>query len=156
MNSIQIKMHKLNTFVFIDLKVLMNILHKILLQKIGGMFQEALAMPAPVMNQASPAPSQGIIDTTSYPLQSHGGISFSQSQVGMHVLQFLSLAKPYMHTYAWNAPNCYPWPHHFTPTVRIHFSGQWQLPDAISGGAKTGAAQSIGVQQHVLFPVGED
>ena len=98
-----IKMYKLNTFVFIDLKVLMNVLHKILLQKIGGMFQEALAMPAPVMNQASPAPSQGIMDTTSYPLQSHGGISFSQSQVGMHVLQFLSLAKPYMHTYAWNA-----------------------------------------------------
>ncbi|XP_047070863.1 transcription factor bHLH137 [Lolium rigidum] len=49
-------------------------------QKIGGMFQEALPVPAPVMNQASPAASQAVIDTTSYPLQSHGGISFSQSQ----------------------------------------------------------------------------
>uniref|UniRef100_A0ACD6ALU5 Uncharacterized protein n=1 Tax=Avena sativa TaxID=4498 RepID=A0ACD6ALU5_AVESA len=49
-------------------------------QKIGGMFQEALAVPPPVMNQASPSPSQGIMDTTSYQLQSHGGISFSQSQ----------------------------------------------------------------------------
>ncbi|KAF7095507.1 hypothetical protein CFC21_097661 [Triticum aestivum] len=33
---------------------------------------------------------------------------------------------------------------------------QWQLPDAISGRAKTGTAQSIGVQQHVLLPVGEE
>ncbi|KAM0862233.1 hypothetical protein ACQ4PT_045370 [Festuca glaucescens] len=49
-------------------------------QKIGGMFQEALAVPAPMMNQASPAASQAVMDTTSYPLQSHGGISFSQSQ----------------------------------------------------------------------------
>jgi hypothetical protein len=67
------------------------------MQKIGGMFQEALAVPAPVMNQASPAASQAVIDTTSYPLQSHGGISFSQSQVGMHAHQCLSLAKQYMH-----------------------------------------------------------
>ena len=114
-------------------------------------------MPAPVMNQASPTPSQGIMDTTSYPQQSHGGISFSQSQVDMHVLQLLSLAKPHMHALM-----------HAKPRIGIHglailpqlcashFSGQWQLPDAISGGAKTGAAQSIGVQQHVLVPVGED
>jgi hypothetical protein len=61
------------------------------------MFQETLPVPAPVMNQASPAPSQGIMDTTSYPLQSHGGISFSQSQVSMHARQVLSLAKPYVH-----------------------------------------------------------
>jgi hypothetical protein len=40
--------------------------------------------------------------------------------------------------------------------VHTIFSGQWKLPDAISGGAKTGAAQSIGVQQHVLFPVEEE
>ncbi|KAF7108638.1 hypothetical protein CFC21_109072 [Triticum aestivum] len=84
-------------------------------QKIGGMFQqEALAVPAPALNQASPAASQAMMDTTSYSLQGQGGISFSQSQ------------------------------------------SQWQLPDAISGRAKTGTAQSIGVQQHVLLPVGEE
>ncbi|KAF7101263.1 hypothetical protein CFC21_102645 [Triticum aestivum] len=84
-------------------------------QKIGGMFQqEALAVPAPALNQASPAASQTMMDTTSYSLQGQGGISFSQSQ------------------------------------------SQWQLPDAISGRAKTGTAQSIGVQQHVLLPVGEE
>uniref|UniRef100_A0A453RNM9 BHLH domain-containing protein n=1 Tax=Aegilops tauschii subsp. strangulata TaxID=200361 RepID=A0A453RNM9_AEGTS len=66
-------------------------------QKIGGMFQqEALAVPAPALNQASPAASQAMMDTTSYSLQGQGGISFSQSQsqVGMHALQFLSLARP--------------------------------------------------------------
>ncbi|KAI4974729.1 hypothetical protein ZWY2020_048336 [Hordeum vulgare] len=50
-------------------------------QKIGGMFQqEALAVPAPALNQASPAASQDMMDTTSYSLQGQGGISFSQSQ----------------------------------------------------------------------------
>ncbi|KAF7108637.1 hypothetical protein CFC21_109072 [Triticum aestivum] len=50
-------------------------------QKIGGMFQqEALAVPAPALNQASPAASQAMMDTTSYSLQGQGGISFSQSQ----------------------------------------------------------------------------
>lgn len=71
----------------------------LLLQKIGGMFQqEALAVPAPALNQASPAASQAMMDTTSYSLQGQGGISFSQSQsqVGMHALQFLSLARPYV------------------------------------------------------------
>jgi hypothetical protein len=45
------------------------------------MFQEALAMPGPVLNQASPAPSQAITDTTSttaYSVQGQGTISFSQ------------------------------------------------------------------------------
>jgi hypothetical protein len=40
--------------------------------------------------------------------------------------------------------------------MRSLFSGQQQLPDASSGGAKAGAAQSVGAQQHVLFPVGEE
>ncbi|KQJ99166.1 transcription factor bHLH137 isoform X2 [Brachypodium distachyon] len=50
--------------------------------QIGGMFQEALAVPgAPVLNQEhSPAPSQAMMDTTSYSLQGQGAISFSQSQ----------------------------------------------------------------------------
>jgi hypothetical protein len=39
--------------------------------------------------------------------------------------------------------------------MRSLFSGQQQLPDA-SSGAKAGAAQSVGAQQHVLFPVGEE
>ncbi|KAK3123956.1 hypothetical protein QOZ80_8AG0638530 [Eleusine coracana subsp. coracana] len=50
-------------------------------QKMGAMFQEALAMPGPVLSQASPAPSQAITDTTSttaYSLQGQGNISFSQ------------------------------------------------------------------------------
>lgn len=128
----------------------------LLLQKIGGMFQqEALAVPAPALNQASPAASQAMMDTTSYSLQGQGGISFSQSQsqVGMHALQFLSLARPYMQakpqiSNAWRP---------FYPNFRASFfSGQWQLPDSISGRAKTGTAQSIGVQQHVLLPVGEE
>uniref|UniRef100_A0A0D9XA80 BHLH domain-containing protein n=1 Tax=Leersia perrieri TaxID=77586 RepID=A0A0D9XA80_9ORYZ len=61
-------------------------------QKIGSMFQEALAMPAPVLNQLSPAPSQAIMDTTtptisSYSLQSQqGGISFSQDN-GSYLMQ---------------------------------------------------------------------
>ncbi|BAF24279.1 Os08g0536800 [Oryza sativa Japonica Group] len=59
-------------------------------QKIGGMFQEALAMPNPVLNQSSPAPSQAIMDTTSttsYSLQSqHGAISFSQDN-GSYLMQ---------------------------------------------------------------------
>uniref|UniRef100_J3MUT3 BHLH domain-containing protein n=1 Tax=Oryza brachyantha TaxID=4533 RepID=J3MUT3_ORYBR len=59
-------------------------------QKIGGMFQEALAMPAPVLNQSSPAPSQAIMDntsTTSYSLQSQqGAISFSQDN-GSYLMQ---------------------------------------------------------------------
>ena len=56
----------------------------VLFQKMGGMFQEALAMPGPVLSQASPAPSQAIIETTSttpFSLQGQGAISFSQ--VGM-------------------------------------------------------------------------
>ena len=36
----------------------------VMFQKMGGMFQEALAMPGPVLSQASPAPSQAIIETT--------------------------------------------------------------------------------------------
>uniref|UniRef100_A0A0D3H2L9 BHLH domain-containing protein n=1 Tax=Oryza barthii TaxID=65489 RepID=A0A0D3H2L9_9ORYZ len=59
-------------------------------QKIGGMFQEALSMPTPVLNQSSPAPSQAIMDTTSttsYSLQSqHGAISFSQDN-GSYLMQ---------------------------------------------------------------------
>ncbi|TVU04874.1 hypothetical protein EJB05_48020 [Eragrostis curvula] len=54
-------------------------------QKMGAMFQEALAMPGPVPNQASPATSQAIMDTTSataFPLHGQGAISFSQ--VGMY------------------------------------------------------------------------
>ena len=62
----------------------------VMFQKMGGMFQEALAMPGPVLSQASPAPSQAIIETTSttpFSLQGQGAISFSQ--VGMffpHIL----------------------------------------------------------------------
>jgi hypothetical protein len=37
----------------------------VLFQKMGGMLQEALAMPGPVLSQASPTPSQTIMDTTS-------------------------------------------------------------------------------------------
>ncbi|KAL5230957.1 hypothetical protein ABZP36_029733 [Zizania latifolia] len=58
-------------------------------QKIGGMFQEALAMAAPVLNQSSPAPSQAIMDTTSttsYSTQSQGAISFSQDN-GSYLMQ---------------------------------------------------------------------
>ncbi|KAG8087823.1 hypothetical protein GUJ93_ZPchr0010g9069 [Zizania palustris] len=61
-------------------------------QKIGGMFQEALAMAAPVLNQSSPAPSQAIMDTTtttsttSYSMQSQGAISFSQDN-GSYLMQ---------------------------------------------------------------------
>lgn len=85
-------------YFYLDLKMLKNFLCKmLLLQKIGGMFQEALAMPAPVLNQASPAPSQAIMDTTStisYSLQGQAAISLSQ--VGIF---FLSL------NHACKAPN---------------------------------------------------
>ncbi|NP_001131806.1 uncharacterized LOC100193179 [Zea mays] len=51
-------------------------------QKMGVMFQEALAMAGPVLSQASPAaPSEAIMDTTTpYSLHGHGqgSISFSQ------------------------------------------------------------------------------
>ncbi|XP_066353371.1 basic helix-loop-helix protein 80-like isoform X1 [Miscanthus floridulus] len=59
-------------------------------QKMGGMFQEALAMPGPVMSQASPAPSQAIMDTTSttpYSLQGQGSISFSQENGSTYLMQ---------------------------------------------------------------------
>jgi hypothetical protein len=73
----------------------------VLFQKMGGMFQEALAMSGPVMSQASPAPSQAIMDTTSttpYSLQGQGSISFSQ--VGMrstssHILH--AIIQTYQH-----------------------------------------------------------
>lgn len=63
----------------------------VLFQKMGGMFQEALAMPGPVLSQASPAPSQTVMDTTSttpYSLQGQQSAIFF-SQVGMcssHIL----------------------------------------------------------------------
>ncbi|KAF8653845.1 hypothetical protein HU200_061971 [Digitaria exilis] len=60
-------------------------------QKMGGMFQEALAMPGPVLSQASPAPSQTVMDTTSttpYSLQGQqGGISFSQDNGSSYLMQ---------------------------------------------------------------------
>ncbi|XP_062196104.1 basic helix-loop-helix protein 80-like [Phragmites australis] len=58
-------------------------------QKLGGMFQEVLAVPGPVLSQASPAPSQAIMDTTSttaYSLQGQGAISFSQDN-GAYLMQ---------------------------------------------------------------------
>ncbi|KAG8048097.1 hypothetical protein GUJ93_ZPchr0008g13910 [Zizania palustris] len=64
-------------------------------QKIGGVFQEALTMPAPVLNQSSPAPSQAIMDTTSttsYSMQSQGAISFSQDN-GSFLMQTRKQAK---------------------------------------------------------------
>ncbi|XP_062192325.1 basic helix-loop-helix protein 80-like isoform X2 [Phragmites australis] len=57
--------------------------------QMGGMFQEALAMPGPVLSQASPAPSQAIMDATSttpYSLQGQGDISFSQDN-GSYLMQ---------------------------------------------------------------------
>ncbi|OEL18713.1 Transcription factor bHLH137 [Dichanthelium oligosanthes] len=59
-------------------------------QKMGGMFQEALAMPGPLLSQASPAPSQAIMDTTSttpYSLQGQGAISFSQDNGSSYMMQ---------------------------------------------------------------------
>ncbi|CAO2207420.1 unnamed protein product [Urochloa humidicola] len=59
-------------------------------QKMGGMFQEALATPGPVLSQASPAPSQTIMDTTSttpYSLQGQGAISFSQDNGSTYLMQ---------------------------------------------------------------------
>ncbi|WVZ91963.1 hypothetical protein U9M48_038066 [Paspalum notatum var. saurae] len=60
-------------------------------QKMGSMFQEALAMPGPVLSQASPAPSsQAIMDTTSttpYSLQGQGSISFSQDNGSTYLMQ---------------------------------------------------------------------
>jgi hypothetical protein len=127
----------------------------VLFQKMGGMLQEALAMPGPVLSQASPTPSQTIMDTTSstpYSLQGHGAISFSQ--VGMYYSHILfescymqipkHISIQHFNSHAWGS----------------FFPGQWQqLPDAtISGGTnyKAGAAQPVGLQQHVLFPVGEE
>ncbi|XP_021320274.1 transcription factor bHLH137 isoform X2 [Sorghum bicolor] len=58
--------------------------------QMGGMFQEALAMPGPVLSQASPAPSQAIMDTTSttpYSLQGQGSISFSQENGSTYLMQ---------------------------------------------------------------------
>ncbi|KAL6661043.1 hypothetical protein ACP70R_000427 [Stipagrostis hirtigluma subsp. patula] len=58
-------------------------------QKVGGMLQEALALHGPVLSQASPAPSQAIMDTTSttaYSLQGQGSISFSQDS-GSYLMQ---------------------------------------------------------------------
>uniref|UniRef100_A0A0A9GC68 Uncharacterized protein n=1 Tax=Arundo donax TaxID=35708 RepID=A0A0A9GC68_ARUDO len=58
-------------------------------QKMGGLFQEALVMPGPVLSQANPAPSQAVIDTTSttsYSLQGQGAISFSQDN-GSYLMQ---------------------------------------------------------------------
>ncbi|CAO2184456.1 unnamed protein product [Urochloa humidicola] len=59
-------------------------------QKMGGLFQEALATPGPVLSQASPAPSQTIMDTTSttpYSLQGQGAISFSQDNGSTYLMQ---------------------------------------------------------------------
>jgi len=119
----------------------------------GGMFQEALAMPGPVLSQASPAPSQTIIETTSttpFSLQGQGAISFSQ--VGMFFPHILL-----------NHTTCCKFPNISASSIFTHlgslFPGQWQhLPDATSSGGanKAAAAQPVGVQQHVLFPVGEE
>uniref|UniRef100_A0A0E0M6B3 Xylanase inhibitor C-terminal domain-containing protein n=1 Tax=Oryza punctata TaxID=4537 RepID=A0A0E0M6B3_ORYPU len=49
--------------------------------KIGGMFQEVIAMSVPVLNQSNPAPFQAIIGTTSKDIlltAKPGAISFSQ------------------------------------------------------------------------------
>lgn len=77
----------------------------------------------------------------------------------------LSLAKSYMKmsqfSYIYHGIKVKKTQQFYPPEVItecVHpLSGQWQLPDASSGGAKAaGDAQSIGVQQHVLFPVGEE
>jgi hypothetical protein len=53
-------------------------------QKIGGMFQEVIAMSVPVLNQSSSAPFQAIIGTTSdILLTAKPGSHFSLS--GWHV-----------------------------------------------------------------------
>jgi len=125
----------------------------VMFQKMGGMFQEALAMPGPVLSQASPAPSQAIIETTSttpFSLQGQGAISFSQ--VGMFFPHILL-----------NHTTCCKFPNISASSIFTHlgslFPGQWQhLPDATSSGGanKAAAAQPVGVQQHVLFPVREE
>ncbi|RCV32041.1 hypothetical protein SEVIR_6G233700v4 [Setaria viridis] len=60
--------------------------------QMGGMIQEALAMPGPVLSQASPTPSQTIMDTTTtsstpYSLQGQGAISFSQDNGSNYLMQ---------------------------------------------------------------------
>ncbi|KAG8057358.1 hypothetical protein GUJ93_ZPchr0002g23030 [Zizania palustris] len=62
-------------------------------QKVEGMFHdhEAVAMPASVLNRASPAQSQAIMDTantscTPYPLQGQGGNNLSQDN-GSYMVQ---------------------------------------------------------------------
>ncbi|KAF0914400.1 hypothetical protein E2562_028492 [Oryza meyeriana var. granulata] len=60
-------------------------------QKIEGMFHEAVAIPASVLNRGSPAQSQAIMDTsntspTPYTLQVQGGNTLSQDN-GSYIMQ---------------------------------------------------------------------
>ncbi|KAL6644456.1 hypothetical protein ACP70R_016064 [Stipagrostis hirtigluma subsp. patula] len=61
-------------------------------QKVGGMLQEALALHGPALSQASPAPSQAIMDTTSttaYSLQGQDSGSYLMQEPRQELLNQL-------------------------------------------------------------------